>query len=306
MDLKRLRYFVAVARLRSFTRAAEVLHIAQPPLSQRVQELEAEVGLPLLDRESRPLSLTPVGQVFYDQAVSILQQTDSLMASMRRMQSDQRPRFTFGVVPANFHGNLSAIIRIYRAALPGLDIHLLEMNSAEQLEALREGRIDAGISRVPIVAEGIRRIVLRHEPMIVALPDDHPLAALEEAITLESIKDDPFLVYATNPRPHLADHVLEQFSSRGIVLSNKIEVDQYDTALILIGAGCGLAIVPASARLVAVPGVSYRPLTEPITSPIVLCHLESNRSAELAALYYVLARFLAERGHPIPAELIPE
>jgi DNA-binding transcriptional LysR family regulator len=180
---------------------------------------------------------------------------------------------------------------------------MLELNSLEQVEALREGRIDAGISRVLVDAEGIARILLRQEPMVVALPDDHPLAAQEEAMTLESLKDERFLVYTSSPRPSLADHVLAQLSERGIILSDMVEVDQYETALILIGAGCGLSIVPSSARLVAAPGVSYRPLTEPITSPIVLCHQTGNTSNELQVLYLVLARFLSERGHPVPAAL---
>jgi len=303
VDLKRLRYFVTVARLRSFTRAAEVLHIAQPPLSQRIQELESEVGLPLLNRESRPIALTTAGVAFYEQAVSILQKTDSLEASMRRMRSHQHPTFTFGVVPANFHGSLSTILRMYRFAMPGVGIRMLEMNSMEQIDALREGRIDAGISRVAMEAEGVHRILLRSEPMVAALPDDHPLAAKEEALSLQALAHEPFLVYTSNPRPSLADHVLAQFADRGIALSNIIEVDQYDTALILIGAGCGLSIVPASARLVAAPGVSYRPLAEAITSPIVLCHREGDASHEMLMLYFVLSRFLAERGHPVPIEL---
>lgn len=303
MDLKRLRYFVTVARLRSFTRAAEVLHIAQPPLSQRIQELENELGAALLDRNSRPLTLTPAGQLFYEQAVQVLQKTEAMMSSMRRMLDHQRPVFTFGVVPANFHGSLATIIRLYRDAMPLLSVRLVEMNSLEQIDALREGRIDAGISRVEHVAEGVQRIILRHEPMVAALPNDHPLATQEEAMQLDALKDEPFLIYTSQPRPSLAEHVVAQLKERGVDLSDPQEVDQYDTALILIAAGCGVSIVPASARLVATPGVTYRPLAEPITTPIVLRHRAGDRSPELETLYYVLARFLGERGYPVPPSL---
>lgn len=303
MDLKRLRYFVTVARSGSFTRAAEVLRMAQPPLSQRIQELEAEVGMSLIDRESRPLALTEAGQLLFDQAVQILQRTEAMVTSMRRLRSEERPIFNFGVVPANFHSNLASIIRDYRRALPGVDVRILELNSLEQVDALRTGRIDAGISRVEIPADGIRRIVLREEPMVAALPADHPLATLEEAMPLAALKDEPFIIYTNNPRPSLADHVLAQLESRGIVLSQTIEIDQYDTALILIAAGVGVSIVPASARLVTSPGVSYRPLVEHISSPIVFCHREDDTTPELRTLYFVLARFLVERGHPIPSSL---
>lgn len=303
MDLKRLRYFATVARLGSFTAAAAALHMAQPPLSQRIQELEAELGAPLFNREQRPLALTAAGRLLYEQAVQILQQADAMVASMRRLVTNEPATFTFGVVPANFHGNLAAIIRQYRQALPRLDIRIVEMNSVEQGHALLDGRIDAGISRIEIPVDGVERIVLRDEPMIAALPFDHPLALREEGLTLEALKDEPFLVYNSTPRPSLADYVLEQVQRRGITLSNMVAVDQYDTALIMIAAGCGVSIVPAAARMVAATGVAYRTLVEAITCPIVLCHRHSDTSAELRTLYFVLAQFLAERGHPVPAAL---
>jgi DNA-binding transcriptional LysR family regulator len=303
MDLKRLRYFVTVARMQSFTRAAEALHMAQPPLSQRIQELENEIGAPLLDRESRPLALTPAGQLLFDQAVQIVQKTDSMMSSMRRMLDNKRPIFTFGVVPTNFHGSLSAIIRKYRRALPRMEVRIKELSNVEQEAALLDGRIDAGISRIEIETEGVKRIVLRNEPMVVALPDDHPLATLEDAIPLSAIKDEPFILYTGNPCPSLAHHVVAALQARGTVLTNPIEVDQHDTALIMIAAGIGLSIVPAAARLVDAPGVTYRPLADIVNSPIVLCHRSNDDSSELQTLYYVLAEFLEERGHPIPPGL---
>lgn len=303
MDLKRLRYFVTVARLGSFTAAAKALRMAQPPLSQRIQELEAEVGAPLIDRDSRPLALTPAGQLLYGQAAEVLRRTEAMTASMRRLLSDEQPTFTFGLAPGNFNTNLAGIIRDYRRASPGLDVRVLEMNSCEQLDALRACRIDAGIGRVEIPAEGIRRIALREDPMAAVLPNDHPLAALEEAMPLSVLKDEPFIVYTNNPRPSLADHILEQFKSRNVTLSRTIEVDQYDTALILIAAGMGVSIAPASAQLVSSPSVSYRPLLEHITSPVIFCHRDDDASPELRSLYLVMARFLTERGYPVPDDL---
>lgn len=226
------------------------------------------------------------------------------MVTMRRFVSQERPSFTFGVVPANFHGDLAPIIRLYRQALPGTDVKLVELNSYEQVAALRDGRIDAGISRVPIEAEGVHRILLRQEPMVVALPEDHPLASQEEAITLDVLKDHPYLLYLSLPRPSLADHILGQLQERGITLSKMVEVDRYDTVLLMIAAGCGLSIVPAGAQRAVTPGVTYRSLVEPITSPIVLCHRQGEASPELRALYFVLARFLMDRGHVVPPELI--
>ncbi|MBE7375613.1 LysR family transcriptional regulator [Pseudomonas lopnurensis] len=303
MDLKRLRYFVTVARTRSFVRAARALNISQPPLSQRIQELETEVGAALLNRDSRPLTLTPAGQLLYDQAVDILRRTDAMVASLERMLGNRRPTFTFGIVPANFHGNFALIIRQFREAMPLLRVRIVEMDSHQQIEALREGRIDAGVSRVDINADGIRCIVLKHEPMLAAVPADHPLASRDSPMQLAELKDESFLIYASNPRPSLADHILAQLAEPQIVLSDPQEVNQYDTALLMVAAGCGVSIVPASAQLVPVPGVAYRPLVESITSPVVLRHRSDDASPELQTLFFVIGRFLSERGHEVPAEL---
>jgi DNA-binding transcriptional LysR family regulator len=302
MDLKRLRYFVTVAHFGSFTRAAEALRMAQPPLSQRIQELEAKVGSILINRDSRPLTLTPAGRLFFDHAMQVLQKTDAMMASMRRLSSEERRTLTLGVVPANFHGNIACVIREFRRALPEAGVRILEMNSIEQSDALRQGRIDAGISRIQIVAEGVQRIVLREEPMVVALPYDHPLANMEEAIPLEALRNEPFIVYTSDPRPSLADHVLAQFTERDIALSNVIEVRQYDTALILIAAGSGLSIVPASAHFTST-SVVHRPLLEHITSPIVFCHRDDDNSPELRVLYSVFSHMLGEHSHVAPVAL---
>jgi DNA-binding transcriptional LysR family regulator len=300
MDLRRLRYFVTVARLGSFTRAAAALNMAQPPLSQRIQELEAELGLTLLERDARPLRMTAAGRLLYEQAVQILGRTEAMLASLRRLTTQERPVFRLGLVPANFHGSLSRIIRRYRRALPGVEVRILEMNSLEQAEALRDGRIDAGISRLEVVAPGVSRIVLREEPLVAALPADHPLAALEEAMTLEALRHEPFILYANPPRPSLADHVMTQFAARGIALSRILEVGQYDTAMIMIAAGEGVSVVPASARLVVTADIAYRPLVEQITSPIVLCHREDDETPELRAFALTLAEDLSERKLPVP------
>lgn len=218
--------------------------------------------------------------------MQILQQSDAMVASMRRLVNDEQATFIFGVVPANFHGNLATITRQFRQALPRVDMRIFDMNSVEQGRALLEGRIDAGISRIEIPVDGIERIVLR-----------------EEGLTLESLKDEPFLVYNSAPRPSLADYVLDQVHQRGIMLLNLQEVDQYDTALIMIAAGCGVSIVPAAARMVAATGVAYRTLLEAITFPIVLCHRQSDTSPERRTLYFVLTQFLAEQGYPVPGAL---
>ena len=150
------------------------------------------------------------------------------------------------------------------------------------------------------------------EPLLFALKDKDPEIRSSAALALGEFSDkgvvEPLIKLLADPSPlarSTAAEVLGQLKERGIALSNMIEVDQYDTALILIASGCGVSIVPAAARLLAAPGVAYRQLAEPITGPIVLCHRDGDQSPELQTLYRVLSQFLAERGHPVPAALTP-
>ncbi|NTG45383.1 MULTISPECIES: LysR family transcriptional regulator [Rhizobium/Agrobacterium group] len=299
VDLKRLRYFVHVARHGSFTRAAEDLHIAQPPLSQRIRELEAEVGSVLLIRDVRPMQLTAAGRLLFEHSVQILQRTEAMIVAMRHLQADRPPVFRIGVVPTNFHGHLARLIRGYRQLLPNVELRILELNSIEQIDALLEGRIDAGISRVEIESPEVYRTILRDEPMLAALPFDHRFATGQETLSLELLKDERFILYTSNPRPSLADHILSQFAKRHIELANVVEVGQYDTALLMIAAGEGISIVPASAQLSASPDVVFRPIMERITSPIVLCHRHDDRTPELQAFHLVLKELLGGELGPL-------
>lgn len=303
MDLKRLRYFVAVARLRSFTRAAEALHIAQPPLSQRIQELEDQLGVRLIERGSRPIQLTAAGQSLLEQAIPLLQRTEAMVASMRRFNAPGTPTFTLGAVGASFPGSLAEVIRRLRQARPGLHVDLHELNGPQQLDALREGRIDAGISRVALQAEGIRSVVLREEALELALPADHPLAATPAPVSVRELSGLRMLMYVCAPRPSLGDHIQARLRGHGVVLHDVQEIDRYDSALLMVAAGCGATIVPAAARGMGIAGIVHRPLLEPLTAPVVLCHREGDTSIALQSLYAAIGDHLSLAGHPVPPAL---
>ncbi|EIX6433314.1 LysR family transcriptional regulator [Salmonella enterica] len=304
MDLRRLHYFVTVAQLGSFSRAAEKLNISQPPLSQRIQELEEEVGVTLLDRKSRPLSLTYHGKILFEQAVEIIQRTEFMMDSMQRLLSEEKPVIKIGLVPANFHTNLATMIRMYLRAFPGVDIRITEMNSLEQIDALRTGKIDVGIGRVEIEADGITRVVLYEEPFIAVLPADHPLAIRDSPISLEEIKKEKIILYTNERRPSLADLIsteLARFVSHPV---DYFEVEQYDSALIMIAAGQGITFAPESAKTITMPGIVYRPLNELIKSPLVFSHQSSNSTENIRAFYSVILTFLRDRGYPVPKSIL--
>ena len=240
LELRQLRYFVAVARERNFTRAAEALRIAQPPLSRQIQQLEDELGVTLIERGSRPVRLTDGGRLLYEQAVQVLERVEETKAIARRLQELGRRRFSFGFVPSTLYGYLPEVIRRYRDARPGVELTLLELTSLEQIAALKEGRIDVGFGRIPFDDPLVERRLLRNERLIAALPSGHPLAASAGALRLNLLAGEPLVVYPNAPRPSYADQVLALYRERGLKPPVVHEVREVQTALGLVAAEAGV------------------------------------------------------------------
>jgi DNA-binding transcriptional LysR family regulator len=201
MELRQLRYFAAVAREQNFTRAAEKLNIAQPPLSRQIQQLEDEFGTILFERNSRPVRLTDSGRLLLEQATQVLDRVEEIGAMMRRLRGIARQRFGIGFVASTLYGKLPDVIRSFRHARPGVEIVMLELTSIEQISALKEGLIDVGFGRIPLDDPSISRILLRLEKLSVALPLEHPLASRMGTIKLEDLAGDGLIVYPKAPRP---------------------------------------------------------------------------------------------------------
>src|SRR5690606_1061370 len=144
MEMRQIRYFVAVANARSFTRAAEQLHIAQPPLSRQIQLLEGELGVQLLQRDSRPLQITEAGRVFYEQALQVLHRVEQMKAATIQVGRGQRQRLSIGFVASTLYGELPMLTQKLRHTYPDIDYQLLELTTMQQIEALKTGRIDIG------------------------------------------------------------------------------------------------------------------------------------------------------------------
>ncbi len=150
IELRKLRYFLTIAEERNFSGAAKRLNMAQPPLSRQIRELEDELGVALFDRSSRPLGLTRAGQLFFEQASQILSSHERLKTTMADFAQSRRPRLSLGIVASAFHLRLPHLIRHYRHAAPDVALTIHEMNSAEQVAALIDGRIDIGLDRTEI------------------------------------------------------------------------------------------------------------------------------------------------------------
>lgn len=282
LDSRQLRYFVTVARERNFTRAAESLRIAQPPLSRAIQQLEEECGLPLFDRTSRPLSLTDAGKLLFEQAVQVLDRMEEMRAMVARLREAERTRLGIGFVASTLYGYLPEVIRHYRAARPGVELTLLEMTTIEQVAALKEGRIDVGFGRIPFSDAAIERVVLRNEQLCVALPLAHKLSSRTGSLKLAELADDTLVVYPRLPRPSYADQVLALFRDRDIKPAAVHEVRELQTALGLVAAETGICIVPGSVERLRRDNVVYRPLDEPgAISPIIMSTRRGDPSPEI-------------------------
>ncbi|WP_455554417.1 LysR family transcriptional regulator [Comamonas sp.] len=295
MDVRQLKYFVAVANTRNFTRAAEQLHIAQPPLSRQIQLLEEELGVQLLLRNSRPVRLTEAGRMFYEQAVQIINRMDQLKTTTRQLGQAHRQTLSIGFVASTLYGGLPLLVRQLRQLYPELDVQLVEMPSMQQVTALKTGRIDLGFGRIRSTDTGVTRTVLREERLVLAVPPDAPLAADTAPVSLQALHGEKLIVYPKEPRPSFADHVLSLLHDQAIRPDTVHEVREIQTALGLVAAASGLCVIPTSARLRS--DVHYRDIAEAqATSPIILTHRVNDNAWYIEAIKQLLAEMYSD--HP--------
>lgn len=284
MDLRQLRYFVAVAQARNFSRAAELLHMAQPPLSRQIQQLEAGLGVALLIRGSRPLRLTDAGRMFYEEARQVLARVEQMQDAARRIGRSERKTLSVGFVASTLYGDLPEVLRHLRQSHPELDIRLVEMMSGEQVEALKDGRIDIGFGRIRSRDPAVERLVLREERLVLAMPTDHPLAVSSAPLAPNALAGKRLIVYPSRPRPSFADHVLSLLADHGAHPSEVQEVLELQTALGLVASQAGLCMVPASARTIR-PDLHYRLIDdERATSPVILSHRRNDATGAVDAI----------------------
>ena len=282
MELRHLRYFAAVARELNFSRAAEQLHIAQPPLSRQIRQLEEELGAQLFDRRARPLRLTPAGQFFHGQAVQMLLRLEEVRATTRRIAQGRRTWFGIGFVPSTLYGPLPEVIRRFRETEPEIDVGLSELTTLQQIEALKAGRIDVGFGRLRFDDDRIEGEVVTDERVVAALPATHRLAR-RKRLALADLVGEALLLYPAKPRPSYADQVLDMFRSRSLTPTVALEANEMQTAIGLVVAGVGYALVPRSVEGLHREGLVYVPLTDAgVSSPVIMNCRVGDASQSLA------------------------
>lgn len=294
MELRHLRYFVAVAEEQNFTRAAERLHIAQPPLSRQIQQLEEALGVTLFERHARPLKMTDAGRFFYSHAVQLLAQTAELEAMTKRVGKIERA-LSVGFVGSTLYGMLPRIIRRFRAEHGEVELSLHEMSTMDQIQALKDGRIDVGFGRIRHEDARVRRVVLREERMIVALPDGHPLEAAKPVLSLHDLVNETLIIFPKSPRPSYADQVLAAFHDRALKPRRIYETRELQIALGLVAAGEGVSVVPHGVYGLKRDDVGYKELDDPnLVSPIIMSTRMLDESEDIRAMLELIYRLYDE------------
>ncbi|WKU20304.1 LysR family transcriptional regulator [Advenella alkanexedens] len=281
MELRQIRYFHCVARELSFTRAAKLLHIAQPPLSRQIKLLEEELGVKVFERQGRGIRLTDAGKYFMDHTQKMTQQLEETIKATQRIGKKDRVWFGVGFVPSTLYGYMPDFIRALRELSAQVEIGLVEMTTLQQFEALKMGRIDLGIGRIKLSDPEIARVVLRDESLVVAVPRYHRLASVA-GVGVNEILQESLIVYPAAPRPSYADHVLDLFSQHGYVPNVVQEVNELQTAIGLVAAGIGIALVPESVRRLLREDVVYIDFQAVgFTSPIMMSWRKNDESGLL-------------------------
>ena len=243
MELRQLRYFVAVAEELHFGNAARRLHIAQPALSRQVQALEKELLVELLFRNRRRVQITPAGQVFLDRARLILARAEEATLAAQRAGGGVSGSLNLGFVGSATYDVLPGVLRAFRETARYVEMTLSEMTVQAQLEALTEKRIDIGLLRLPVKTEGLVFRTISREPLYVALPSSHRFAELP-ALRLSALAEEPFVLYPDYPQPSWTEFVIglcQQAGFRPVIVQRTVEIQ---TTLSLVAAGIGLSIVP--------------------------------------------------------------
>jgi DNA-binding transcriptional LysR family regulator len=261
IELRHLRYFVAVAEELHFGRAAQRLHIAQPGLSQQIQSLETELGVSLLARTRRRVELTAAGQVFLEEGRRALAQVARAENLARRAASGEIGRLTIGGTESATWVILPELLREFRKRYSNVDLAIREMPSPLQLEALRSGEIDVGFVRPPINTDGVVARTVLEETLGVLLPEGHHLTR-RTAIPIAMLADEPLVVHPARPSGW-ADFMVSICRNAGFEPRIGQEASETATAVSFVAAGLGLTIVPVSLKGFVRPGVAYRPVSDP-------------------------------------------
>lgn len=259
MELRQLRYFLAIAEEGGFSRAAQRLHVSQPPLSTQIKALEQEIGAQLLVRSNRGVSLTASGRVFYEEVRAILARLEG--ARSRTVQADRADVGTLsvGFVSIADYGILPPAIKSFRGQFPRVEVQLHELTTDAQVRELRASRLDLGLGLAPVEEPDLEFLSVLREALVLAAPAEHPATRLDP-VDLRALARESFIVPPRDIAPGLYDLTISRCRAAGFAPRIVQNARQMQTVIGLVSCGMGLALVPASVRNLKRAGVRYRRL----------------------------------------------
>jgi DNA-binding transcriptional LysR family regulator len=261
VELRQLRYFVAVAEELHFRRAAARLHMSQPPLSQQIQQLEAEMGCRLLTRSRRRVELTASGEAFLRDARTLLAELDGAVATARRIAAGQTGRLRINFVGSALLSTLPELVQRFRGAHPLVEIELHERSTVEQLRAIKSGAVDVGLIRPPLEPDPELNVeVVLRERTVAALPAEHPLAEMRRT-PLRRLASEPLVLFPRDQAPGFHDLLISSLAGTGATPRVVQYAPEMLTIIGLVAAGIGVSLAPASVQRLALEGVTYRPVS---------------------------------------------
>lgn len=285
MELRHLRYFLAVAETCHFGRAADRLHLAQPALSQAIRQMETELGVTLLQRTTRRVSLTPAGLFLQSEAAQLLDRFDEAVHGVRSLSAGKAGLLRLGMTGTAAFSHLPRIARTLKRELPDVALAIrAEILTPEQCDALRAGTLDVGIVRPPVLGDDIATVPFLREELIVSLPAEHRLAGRRK-VSLTELRDDPWVAYSS-PRSVVNVAVARMCHEAGFAPRREHEAASTSVLLALVAAGLGVAMVPAGVRAIPLEGVAF-------------CDVEPSGSLELVLAYR------ASGDNPIAEAVVP-
>lgn len=282
LDFGQLRCFAAVAEELHFGRAAARLNMTQPPLSRQIQVLERVLDVQLLDRTSRSVRLTAAGRSFLPEALRILRLAETATHVTRQVAAGRAGVLKLGFTAASAYDFLPRLVIACRTAMPDVTLSLREMVTRDQVEAILSGQIDAGFIRLPVNYPELQTERALAEPLVVALPEAHPLVA-RRVLRLADLNDEAVIGYAPHEASYFHDLMIGLFSGAGARPRIVQQLTQIHSILALVRAGIGLALVPAAAESLRFVGVAFRPLDLTQPRPAEL-HLAWRRGSDVPLL----------------------
>jgi len=261
VGIRELECFVAVAEELNFSRAARRLNMSQPPLTRQIQSLEEKLALRLFERSTRAVSLTPAGTLYLEDARNILTQLDGATESARRAVTGESARLRLAFIGALLDEGLIRLLQVFREKHPRCQIHLTDLSAAAQLEALAAGQVDGAFIGAPPqnLPRGIASFIWKREPLLIALPDRHPLTA-HKSLSFSALKPESWVMISRNAAPAFR----QQFDGlcAGADFRPRVvqESDRVAAVLTMVAAGQGISLLPEAVSRLIREGVAFRPV----------------------------------------------